>query len=41
MKSNHKLSDLALIRQARLSVVPISEDHWEEICLMAETKSKY
>ncbi len=41
MKSNKKLSDLALIKQARLSVVPISKDHWKEICLMAETKNKF
>ena len=41
MKSNPKLSDLALIKQARLSVVPITENHWKEICLMAETESKF
>jgi predicted RNA-binding protein with PUA-like domain len=41
MKSNPKLSDLALIKQARLSVVPITKSHWNEICLMAETESKF
>ena len=41
MKSNHKLADLALIKQARLSVVPISKEHWKEICIMAETKNKF
>ena len=41
MKSNLKLADLALIKQARLSVVPISKEHWKEICIMAETKNKF
>ena len=41
MKSNPKLSDLALIKQARLSVVPITTSHWKEICLMAEIESKF
>ena len=35
MKSNDKLSDLALIKQSRLSVVPVSKEHWEIICNMA------
>ena len=35
MKSNDKLSDLALIKQSRLSVVPVSKAHWEIICNMA------
>ena len=37
IKANPKLEDLALIRQSRLSVVPVSKDHWDEIMRMAET----
>ena len=36
IKTNKKLSDLALIRQTRLSVVPLSERHWKIICQMAK-----
>ena len=35
IKSNENLTELALIKQARLSVVPVSKAHWKEICLMA------
>lgn len=35
MKSNKKLEGLALIRQARLSVCPVSKEHWQIICEMA------
>lgn len=38
MKAEPKLADLALIRQSRLSVVPVSEEHWAIIMKMAETK---
>ena len=41
IKSNENLSELALIKQARLSVVPVSKAHWKEICLMAETENKF
>ena len=42
MKSNPKLSNLALIRQSRLSVVPISNEHWDIICNMANiSAAKY
>lgn len=36
IKANQQLADLALIRQSRLSVVPISEKHWNIICKMAK-----
>ncbi len=36
IKTNKNLSDLALIRQSRLSVVPLSERHWKIICQMAK-----
>ncbi len=35
MKAEPKLADLALIRQSRLSVVPVSEDHWTLILKLA------
>lgn len=34
IKANEKLADLALIRQSRLSVVPIGINHWDIICKM-------
>ena len=37
IKANPKLADLALIRQSRLSVVPVSKEHWDEMLRMAET----
>jgi predicted RNA-binding protein with PUA-like domain len=36
MKAEPLLSDLALIRQSRLSVVPVSELHWKKILQMSE-----
>ena len=38
IKANPKLDGLALIRQSRLSVVPISPAHWAELLRMAETE---
>ena len=35
MKANPELADLALIRQSRLSVVPVSDEHWARIIAMA------
>ncbi len=35
IKTNEDLQDFALIRQSRLSVVPVSEKHWDIICKMA------
>ena len=39
IKAEPKLRDLALIRQSRLSVMPINKDEWQLICKMAETKA--
>jgi predicted RNA-binding protein with PUA-like domain len=36
MKANPKLAELALIRQSRLSVVPVSDAHWKIIMGMAK-----
>ena len=38
IKANPRLADLALIRQGRLSVVPVSPQHWAELLSMAETE---
>jgi predicted RNA-binding protein with PUA-like domain len=34
IKADPSLADLALVRQSRLSVVPISKSHWEKMCRM-------
>lgn len=39
IKAEPKLSDMALVRQSRLSVSPVSDDAWKLICTMAETKA--
>ena len=36
MKASPELSELALIRQSRLSVVPVSDAHWSLILTMAQ-----
>jgi predicted RNA-binding protein with PUA-like domain len=38
IKAEPSLADLALIRQSRLSVVPISKPHWEKLCRMGGWK---
>ena len=37
IKGEPKLQDLSLIRQSRLSVMPIDDDSWALICRMGET----
>lgn len=37
VKAEPALADLALVRQSRLSVVPVNEQEWQLICQMAET----
>ena len=32
IKADPKLADLALVRQSRLSVSPVSKPHWDRIC---------
>jgi predicted RNA-binding protein with PUA-like domain len=34
IKAEKRLADLALVRQSRLSVVPVSEAHWRTLCQM-------
>lgn len=38
IKGEPRLQELALIRQSRLSVVPIDDEAWALICRMGETK---
>jgi predicted RNA-binding protein with PUA-like domain len=38
IKAEPKLADLALVRQSRLSVVPIGKDEWKLLCKMASVK---
>ncbi|MET4103006.1 putative RNA-binding protein with PUA-like domain [Roseovarius sp. MBR-78] len=35
IKADPRLSDMALVRRARLSVQPVSEDEWRIVCGMA------
>ncbi len=35
IKAEPKLADLALVRQSRLSVVPVGDAHWQILCEMA------
>jgi len=39
IKSESKLADLALIKQSRLSVLPIAATHWKILCKMAGMKA--
>jgi predicted RNA-binding protein with PUA-like domain len=32
IKADPKLTDMALVRQSRLSVMPVSKQHWDYIC---------
>lgn len=35
VKADPRFADLALVRQSRLSVVPVSDAHWRLLCQMA------
>ena len=39
IKAEPRLAELALVRQSRLSVVPVGKDEWKLLCKMAETKA--
>lgn len=39
IKAEPKLAEMALVRQSRLSVSPVSDEAWRLICEMAETKA--
>lgn len=36
IKADGRFDDLALVKQSRLSVVPVSDAHWKALCAMAE-----
>ena len=38
IKAEPRLAGLALVRQSRLSVVPVSEEDWQLILAMGETR---
>lgn len=38
IKDDPRLQDLALIRQSRLSVLPVTADQWRMICAMGKTE---
>ncbi len=38
VKADPQLADLALVRQSRLSVVPVGPEHWKIMCGMAGIK---
>jgi predicted RNA-binding protein with PUA-like domain len=39
IKAEPRLGNLALVRQSRLSVVPVNDEEWKIICAMGETKA--
>ncbi len=39
IKDEPRLADLALVRQSRLSVMPIEDEHWRLLCAMGETEA--
>ncbi|MBN8910291.1 MAG: EVE domain-containing protein [Rhodospirillales bacterium] len=40
IKADPTLAELALVRQSRLSVMPISPDHWKQLCRMGGWKRR-
>jgi predicted RNA-binding protein with PUA-like domain len=36
VKANHALANIALVRQSRLSVIPLTKDEYEEVLSMAK-----
>jgi predicted RNA-binding protein with PUA-like domain len=38
IKADDRFADFALVRQSRLSVVPVSDDHWKMLCEMGGVK---
>jgi len=39
IKADGRFEDFALIRQSRLSVVPVTDAYWKLLCAMMETKA--
>jgi predicted RNA-binding protein with PUA-like domain len=40
IKADPELAGMALVRQSRLSVMPVSEGHWRKLCKMSGWKGK-
>jgi len=40
IKADPSLADMALVRQSRLSVMPVSQEHWDKLCRMGGWKAK-
>ena len=38
IKADERLAEFGLVRQSRLSVVPVTKEQWDMICAMGETK---
>ena len=38
IKADPKFKDFKLVRQSRLSVVPVSDEHWKLLMKMSDTK---
>src|SRR3546814_3447296 len=39
IKAEPRLGDMALIRPSRLSVMPVTDEQWQIICAIGETKA--
>ena len=39
IKAEPRLQDIALVRQSRLSVMPVADEEWRTICAMAKTEA--
>ena len=39
IKADERLTEFGLVRQSRLSVVPVTEEQWHIICAMGETEA--
>lgn len=40
IKADPELAEMALVRQSRLSVMPVSEAHWRKLCNMSGWKGR-
>ena len=40
IKADKRFTDLALVRQSRLSVMPVSAEHWRLICQLGGWQDK-
>jgi predicted RNA-binding protein with PUA-like domain len=38
VKEDGRFTELSLVKQSRLSVVPVSDEHWAMLCEMTQTE---